>query len=106
MYVGGGRIDAFCGEAADVADGVPRPEDWLASTTQAFNGTFEIEGEGLGRLADGRFVKDAVGLSPVLVKLLDSDERLVIQAHSGCEDARRDRLGEDVRRVRVRRSFV
>ena len=80
-YLGGGRIDAFCGVAAEVSDGMPRPEDWLASTTQAFNGTFEIEGEGLGRLEDGRLVKDAVGPLPILVKLLDSDERLVIQAH-------------------------
>lgn len=47
----------------------------------AFNGTVEMEGEGLGRLEDGRLVRDVVGALPVLVKLLDSDERLVIQAH-------------------------
>lgn len=88
-YLGGGRIDAFCGVAAEVSDGMPRPEDWLASTTQAFNGTFEIEGEGLGRLEDGRLVKDAVGPLPILVKLLDSDERLVIQAHPTVPCAKR-----------------
>ena len=59
MYLGGGRIDEFCGVSTDVLDGVPRPEDWLASTTQAFNGAIEIDGEGLGRLEDGRLVKDA-----------------------------------------------
>ena len=80
-YLGGGRIDAFTGFAPDCSDGVPRPEDWLASTTTAFNGTREIAGEGLGRLEDGRLVKDAVGTLPILVKLLDSDERLVVQAH-------------------------
>ena len=53
----------------------------MASTVTAFNGSVEIEGEGLGRLADGRLVKDVVGSLPILVKLLDSDERLVIQAH-------------------------
>ena len=89
MYLGGGRIDAFCGVSVDVSDGVPRPEDWLASTTQAFNGTLEIEGEGLGRLEDGRLVKDAVGQLPILVKLLDSDERLVIQAHPTVPCAKR-----------------
>ena len=89
MYLGGGRIDAFCGVSADVSDGVPRPEDWLASTTQAFNGTLEIDGEGLGRFEDGRLVKDAVGQLPVLVKLLDSDERLVIQAHPTVPCAKR-----------------
>ena len=81
MYLGGGRIDEFCGVSTDVLDGVPRPEDWLASTTQAFNGAVEISGEGLGRLEDGRLVKDVAGALPILVKLLDSDERLVIQAH-------------------------
>ena len=79
-YLGGGRIDAFTGHAP-ANDGALRPEDWMASTTTAFNGTLEIEGEGLGRLADGRLVKDVVGTLPILVKLLDSDERLVIQAH-------------------------
>ena len=96
-YLGGSRIDAFCqveshkskveyptGEPPlhasplNSQDGEqPRPEDWLASTTQAFNGTLEIEGEGLGRLEDGRLVRAAVGALPILVKLLDSDERLV-----------------------------
>ena len=81
MYLGGGRIDAFTGWAPDCSDGVSRPEDWLASTTTAFNGRVEIEGEGLGRLEDGRLVADVIGTLPILVKLLDSDERLVIQAH-------------------------
>lgn len=89
-YLGGSRIDAFCGEGGEcsqfpmpIVDNppAPRPEDWLASTTQAFNGTQEIEGEGLGRLEDGRLVRDVVGALPILVKLLDSDERLVVQAH-------------------------
>lgn len=79
----GGRIDDFCGttpaSAARLA--MPVPEDWTASTVAAFNGQVEIEGEGLGRIADGRLVKSAVGDLPILVKLLDSDERLVIQAH-------------------------
>ena len=88
-YLGGGRIDAFCGVSADVSDGVPRPEDWLASTTQAFNGTLEIKGEGLGRLEDGRLVKDVAGGMPILVKLLDSDERLVVQAHPTVPCAKR-----------------
>ena len=89
MYLGGGRIDAFCGVPADVLDGVPRPEDWLASTTQAFNGAIEIDGEGLGRIEDGRLVKDVAGTLPILVKLLDSDERLVVQAHPTVPCAKR-----------------
>jgi len=79
-YLGGARIDAFTGEKT-VDDGALRPEDWTGSTTSAFNGTLEIEGEGLGRFEDGRLVADVVGKLPILVKLLDSDERLVIQAH-------------------------
>ncbi len=104
-YLGGGRIDAFTGgsrsyataaeTAAPHADAqervlpMPMPEDWMASTTTAFNGTLEIEGEGLGRLEDGRLVKDVVGTLPILVKLLDSDERLVIQAHPTVPCAKR-----------------
>ncbi len=103
-YLGGSRIDAFCNvecpsskptfhsqlstfNSPDAAQ--PRPEDWLASTTQAFNGTQEIEGEGLGRLVDGRLVRDVVGPLPILVKLLDSDERLVVQAHPTVPCAKR-----------------
>jgi len=72
-----------------VLDGLPRPEDWIASTTQAFNGAIEIDGEGLGRLEDGRLVKDVAGTLPILVKLLDSDERLVVQAHPTVPCAKR-----------------
>ena len=61
----------------------------MASTTTAFNGTLEIAGEGLGRLEDGRLVKDVIGALPILVKLLDSDERLVIQAHPTVPCAKR-----------------
>ena len=102
-YLGGGRIDAFCGttgrarspsapnggRGATALPEMPTPEDWMASTTTAFNGTLEIEGEGLGRLEDGRLVKDVVGTLPILVKLLDSDERLVIQAHPTVPCAKR-----------------
>ena len=87
-YRGGRRIDAFTGFSPP-DDGELRPEDWLASTTQAFNGVKEISGEGLGRLADGRSVSEAAGPLPILVKLLDSDERLVIQAHPTVECANR-----------------
>jgi len=81
-YLGGSRIDAFCGTCLTPgAEATPQPEDWMASTVTAFNGAAEIAGEGLGRLADGRLVREVVGDLPVLVKLLDSDERLVIQAH-------------------------
>ena len=79
-YLGGRRIDEFVGSVA-VRDGALRPEDWLASTVVAYNGSVEVEGEGLGRLADGALVKDVIGDLPILVKLLDCDERLVIQAH-------------------------
>ncbi len=110
-YLGGGRIDAFTGvpgfaatanadEAKPVVP-VSLPEDWLASTTTAFNGVLEIEGEGLGRLEDGRLVKDAVGSLPILVKLLDSDERLVIQAHPTVPCAKRLFLGGRQDRVLV-----
>ncbi len=97
-YLGGGRIDAFTGgsrscatetDAQERVPPMPMPEDWMASTTTAFNGTLEIEGEGLGRLEDGRLVKDVVGTLPILVKLLDSDERLVIQAHPTVPCAKR-----------------
>ena len=79
-YRGGGRINAFTGFAPP-DDGALRPEDWMASTTTAFNGTTEVEGEGLGRIADGRFVRDVVGDLPILVKLIDAANDLSVQVH-------------------------
>lgn len=94
-YRGGTRIDRLTGCAAPQDEGMTRPEDWTASTVSAFNGSFEIAGEGLGRLVDGRLVKDVVGELPILVKLLDADERLVVQAHPTVSFAR-VRLGSPV----------
>ena len=71
-YRGGARIDRLTGCTAPQDEGMTRPEDWTASTVSAFNGSFEIAGEGLGRLVDGRLVKDVVGELPILVKLLDA----------------------------------
>ena len=83
------RVPPVVADAINCVPPMPMPEDWMASTTTAFNGTLEIEGEGLGRLEDGRLVKDVVGTLPILVKLLDSDERLVIQAHPTVPCAKR-----------------
>ena len=57
------------------------PEDWIASTVTAFNGMSEIAGEGLGRLEDGRLVKDVVGELPILVKLLENTMGIQFFAH-------------------------
>lgn len=89
-YRGGSRIDDFTGENINVSDGIYLPEDWTASVTKAFYGSVEIDGEGLGRTTDGKMIKDIVGSNlPILVKLLDSDERLVIQAHPTREFAQK-----------------
>ena len=87
--LGGSQLAATAADAINCVPPMPMPEDWMASTTTAFNGTLEIEGEGLGRLEDGRLVKDVIGALPILVKLLDSDERLVIQAHPTVPCAKR-----------------
>jgi mannose-6-phosphate isomerase len=71
-----------------------RPEEWIGSTTTRFG---ESE-QGLSRLPDGRFLKDAISADPekwlgkehldnfglsieVLVKLLDPDQRLPVHFH-------------------------
>ena len=95
-YAGGSLIDAFTGSASGEND---RPEEWLASTVSAFNPDYSpIEGEGLSVLTDGRLFRDVLtenteailgqhlskkhdGKLAILVKLLDSAERLVIQCH-------------------------
>lgn len=91
FYRGGPRIDDLRGTAGGY-DGCP--EDWVGSTTT-------VRGEattGLGRLDDGRLVRDVVGENPeailgpahvarwganpaLLVKLLDAGERLPVHFH-------------------------
>ena len=79
-YTGGSRIDALL-EGRKTEDG-RFPEDWLASTVRAFNPGREDIVEGLGQTEDGTPICDLApqGL-PILVKLLDAAQRLVIQAH-------------------------
>ncbi len=75
-YWGGAHIDEFYGKT--LCENTLFPEDWTASTVSAYSG-----GEGLGETLNGCKVLDLTGKKtlPVLVKLLDSAERLVIQAH-------------------------
>lgn len=79
-YLGGSRIDEFL-TGTPGQDG-SYPEDWLASTVEAFNPGHEVAGEGLGRTVDGKLIRDLMpeGM-PILVKLLDAAQRLVIQVH-------------------------
>ena len=95
-YTGGKRIDAFHGKK-NPADG-RMPEEWLASTVEAFNPDRPVKGEGLSVCEDGRLFRDILKENPekilggelsqrfdgnmsILVKLLDSADRLVIQCH-------------------------
>ena len=85
-YLGGAKIDRFYGRP-ETEDG-HFPEDWIASNVTAFNPGRNLPNEGLSRLEDGRVLKevleqdgaDDAGM-PILLKLLDAAERLVIQAH-------------------------
>ena len=91
-YTGGMKIDKFKGKT-DCKNG-RTPEEWLASTVTAFNPDMIIENEGLSICENGQFFKDLIAKNPdailgkgngeslaILVKLLDSAERLVIQCH-------------------------
>lgn len=86
-YRGGALLDVFLGRQRGT-DGF-FPEDWISSFVEAKNRDY-IPGEGITRLEDGRLITDAVGggmfgqgrTEPgVLIKLLDSGERLGIQVH-------------------------
>lgn len=79
-YLGGKNIDIFYGKAK--CENSFFPEDWTASVVSAYNSTAGKE-EGLGETLDGKRIIDLVGEDKpkILVKLLDSAERLVIQAH-------------------------
>ena len=100
FYRGGARIDRLRGAASQV-DGAP--EDWVGSTTTSLG----ADTEGLSRLPDGRYLRDAIDEDPIgflgpeharrwgpnpalLVKLLDAGERLPVHFHPGRAFARRE----------------
>lgn len=93
-YYGGKRIDRFYGK---VGENGRYPEEWLASTVEAFNPDMPKEGEGLSVTNDGTVFRDLLKKEAdtllgeremsILVKLLDSAERLVIQCHPTVEFA-------------------
>jgi mannose-6-phosphate isomerase len=95
FYRGGALLGRLRGE--EEPDG-PFPEDWLGSVTEASNTGHETPNEGLSLLADGRLLSDAIAEDPrawlgdahlarfgtstaLLVKLLDTAERLPVHAH-------------------------
>ena len=89
-YMGGSRIDKFTGEKFETKNNIPYPEDWLASVTTALNPDGAVEG--LGTTQNNISIKDIVtdDVLPILVKLLDSDERLVVQVHPTVEYAKQN----------------
>lgn len=88
-YVGGGRIDRFTGYPLETSVNMPHPEDWLASAITVVN---EGVTEGMGMTEEGISVPSILHdeVLPILLKLLDSDERLVIQAHPTPEFAKKN----------------
>ena len=107
-YTGGALLETWCGREGQDDN---RPEDWIASTTEAVNpGLLALAGEGLTavRLPDGRTASLAQLLEQApqyylgeehfrhrgaalgfLGKLLDSAIRLHVQAHPTADFARR-----------------
>jgi mannose-6-phosphate isomerase len=90
FYRGGDRIGAL----REGPGGPMRPEEWIGSTVTRFG---ESE-QGLSRLPDGTFLRDAISQDPllwlgrehyeafgesteILVKLLDPDQRLPVHFH-------------------------
>jgi mannose-6-phosphate isomerase len=91
FYTGGALLERFRGDHGEDSD---HPEDWVGSLTVARNPGRDEPEAGLTRLVDGRLLRDAVLDDPVawlgdadatgtgvLVKLLDSAERLPVHAH-------------------------
>lgn len=104
-YTGGMQIDKFTGK--EVCENSNCPEEWLASAVTAFNPDYSpIENEGLSICDNGQLFSDIIkanaegvfgkrlnekhhGKSSILVKLLDSAERLVIQCHPTIDFAKK-----------------
>lgn len=102
-YTGGKHIDALQGKTPQISR---FPEEWIASCALAFNPDRVTPGEGLSQTPDGRILRDIINddpvtvlgkpvfekyqkNSPLLLKLLDSAERLVIQVHPTVEFAKK-----------------
>lgn len=95
-YLGGQRIDRLRGISAE--NGY-KPEEWICSVTSARNAGSTGANEGLSLAEGGRTLLSILEKNPeylggydrlpILLKLLDSAERLVIQAHPTAEYARR-----------------
>ena len=105
---GGGSTHVDGGASTDVDGGASThvdggPEDWVGSTTTALG----ADSEGLSRLRDGHYLRDAIEDDPIgflgpdhvrrwgsnpalLVKLLDAGERLPVHFHPGRAFARRE----------------
>jgi mannose-6-phosphate isomerase len=94
FYRGGPGIDVVRGRVAGTGPGAP--EDWVGSTTTSFG----QDHEGLTTLGDGRVLRDVIAADPIgylgqahverfgeataiLVKLLDTAERLAVHFHPG-----------------------
>ena len=89
-YIGGKNLDILEGKNTPSLSRFP--EDWIASVTEAFNPNRNIPDEGLSKTVDGKTLRNIIldnketmigkrtDMS-LLFKLLDSSERLVIQAH-------------------------
>lgn len=97
-YSGGENLDKW--EQKDSPKISRFPEDWLASVTLAYNPDRPIDGEGLSKTVEGFYLKDIIDSNTetmlgnyaemsLLFKLLDSHERLVIQAHPTVEFAKK-----------------
>lgn len=89
-YHGGRNLDEWANKT--VIESSRFPEDWLASVTIAHNPGRDLPMEGLSQTEDGRYLKEIIESNKemmlgdaeemsLLFKLLDTDERLVIQAH-------------------------
>ena len=101
-YTGGNHIDILQGKKPEISR---FPEEWIASCALAFNPDRPVLNEGLSTTESGAVLRDLIAKnpekllgkavyqkyhtdSPLLLKLLDSAERLVIQVHPTIEFAR------------------
>lgn len=103
-YYGGKRLDLFFGEQNPKDSQFP--EEWIASTVRAFNAGREHIVEGPSICENGELLSDIISADPIrilgkgqyekhgellslLVKLLDSAERLFIQCHPTIDFAKK-----------------